>query len=514
MGMPSLDEMTASLRRFADGVVDTAGDAGLAAIEMVTGRDLVAEKWARNAADYGNFTRASLRDEQAVLGGQFTGGWDPQEFVEESFDSMSHESIVASVQQMNPTAVAASAHGWTAIGAALSEALGDFKAAIVGEIGAGWEGVGADSARDATRTYVAASDQLALAGRLVGSKVAEATTGITQVKVMVPPVEHPSILDTAANAVPVPGLFKALMHERNEARERAVQVMKTVYTPVMREADTRVPTLPSPPRAPGSTAPATPGGASRDSSGGFATGVGDRTTGYVAPGNTERLAGPSTVDGAGSPAPVADSPGVDPLDPNAVDATGPDPAADSPLPQPDPSSIWTRPAGAAESGTGTPGAGQASAGPGSPFGSGSGGPAGAGNHAGTGAGGGSHAGAGGGIASSGGSGPYGGSGGHRGAVAGIPVGSAPRGGAGLSGSGGSGGGPGASGSGGGAGVSGAASGAPGKPGAPAAGMVPAGARGREDGDTEHTTPGYLVTVDNGNDLVGTLPLVAPPVLGA
>ena len=45
-------------------------------------------------------------------------------------------------------------------------------------------------------------------------------------------------------------------------------------------------------------------------------------------------------------------------------------------------------------------------------------------------------------------------------------------------------------------------------------MPPAAGHGQGDSDAEHDTPAYLVNADNGNDLVGTLPLVAPPVLGA
>ncbi|NKS14693.1 hypothetical protein GS580_28050, partial [Rhodococcus hoagii] len=52
-------------------------------------------------------------------------------------------------------------------------------------------------------------------------------------------------------------------------------------------------------------------------------------------------------------------------------------------------------------------------------------------------------------------------------------------------------------------------------GAATGGMMPgAGARGRGDDDAEHKTPGYLVNVDNGSELIGNLPLAAPPVIGS
>jgi hypothetical protein len=39
-----------------------------------------------------------------------------------------------------------------------------------------------------------------------------------------------------------------------------------------------------------------------------------------------------------------------------------------------------------------------------------------------------------------------------------------------------------------------------------------GAFTRDDGGSRRT-PGYLLTIDNGNELIGPLPEVAPPVLG-
>ena len=39
-----------------------------------------------------------------------------------------------------------------------------------------------------------------------------------------------------------------------------------------------------------------------------------------------------------------------------------------------------------------------------------------------------------------------------------------------------------------------------------------GALTRDDGGSRRT-PGYLITVDNGNEFIGPLPKVAPPVLG-
>jgi hypothetical protein len=45
------------------------------------------------------------------------------------------------------------------------------------------------------------------------------------------------------------------------------------------------------------------------------------------------------------------------------------------------------------------------------------------------------------------------------------------------------------------------------------GGAPGAAKGGGE-DNEHKTPDYLITLDNGNELIGKLPLVSPPVIGA
>ncbi|MFF0817558.1 hypothetical protein ACFYVR_20680 [Rhodococcus sp. NPDC003318] len=484
--------MTDSLERFASAATEVAAGVRDGAVELVTGRDLETERSARNAQAHGNEERDGIHTCQSELGGRFTGDWDSQVFVEESFDSMSHEDIMASVDRMDPAAVDASARGWTAIGDALAEALDDFKAAITSEMNAGWSGVAHDAAASATANYVTASDQLAVAGLLVGTKVAEVSTGITQVKATVPPPENSSFFEKALDYTLPRLTYKAFNHERTEAREQAVQIMKTVYSPVMREADTRVPTLPAPVSVVAqdqSQTAGTPQGA------GSSAGSNPTST-YTGPSNSGAGGTPSggTAD-AGSTAHDAAGDGATTAapQPGMADAgTAPsgledgDGAGHRSLQQDSPAA-WTRPA--AVGGDGIPsGAGQGGPGPGHvPSGvTGSGGstanPYGGAGASGTG---------GWGVGAHGG-GVNGGSGAVGGIVGGPGV--VPAAGAASPGS--------------------VAAAARGGAAMPAAGMMPAAARGAGGDDTEHATPGYLVTVDNGNDIVGTLPLVAPPVLGA
>lgn len=65
-----------------------------------------------------------------------------------------------------------------------------------------------------------------------------------------------------------------------------------------------------------------------------------------------------------------------------------------------------------------------------------------------------------------------------------------------------------------AGRGGAAAGATGKAGAAGmGGMAGAGAKGQGDEDKEHKSADYLVTEENTNEIIGDMPMVAPPTIG-
>ncbi|MGW9565188.1 PPE domain-containing protein [Prescottella equi] len=472
------------------------------ALDLVTGYDLNERSRVRDEQAAGNAERDEIYLQQAGLYGRFSGRFDdPALGSPEAFEAMSHEDIKAAVDGMNGGSLRASAEGWTKIGESLQQALNDFRDFITTETDGKWEGVAKDSATAATGRYATESGKLAEAGTLIGTKITEAATGVDQVKATVPPVSKRSLLEVAFDAgMPTAGLFKRLVHDQDEAHQEAIQIMRTVYTPVMQQADTNVPRLPEPPRVIAENQGASP-------SRGGAPGIGT-------PGSpTPYTGGPSS----GSPTPPVQTPGS-PI-PGATLETGSTPDAFNPItpgPQPtsndqftapadamtNPAETWTAPAAA----TGLDGsrAGQSAYGiPGMGGGAGTySGTSGLGSTPGSGIG----------------SGAGGGGGGGGGGVGGGGILTGGYGSGGM-GSGGSGTGGGAAGSSPSATAGGAtgttAAGTAARGGAATGGMMPgAGARGRGDDDAEHKTPGYLVNVDNGSELIGNLPLAAPPVIGS
>lgn len=465
-------------------------DPGNALVDLVTGYDLNERDRVRDEQAAGNAERDEIYLQQAGLYGRFGGEFDaPALGSPEAFETMSHEDIKAAVDAMNGGSLRASAEGWTKIGESLEQALNDFRDFITHETEGKWEGIAKDSAVAATNRYVTESGKLAEAGTLIGTKITEAATGVDQVKATLPPVAERGILESGLNRVlPSVGILKRVLHDQDEAHQQAIEIMRTVYTPVMQQADTNVPRLPEPPRigdGPTDLDGTQPGGGAPGSGGSnpYAPHAGPNSGSPHKPTPMPGAPLPGGTPGAGSAPGGAGAfdPAAAGAEPGASDRFAPNPNLTDAVTTP--ASAWTAPAAASggdgtrlgQSGLGTSGSGIGgySAGAGG-LGSGLGGGSGAGSLGGYGSGG---------ILSGGiGSGSGSGSVGGTGATAATTSGS---------------------------GAAGA------RPGAAGAGMMPgAGARGRGDDESEHKTPGYLVNVDNGSELIGKLPLAAPPVIGS
>lgn len=495
MGLSSFGDLVAGISK---DVVEFGKHSGNKVVDLLTGYDLIERGRVRDAQADGN----ALRDDLYLVQNPLYGDFDENEFdgpalgSPEPFEAMSHQEIKAAVDGMNGGSLRASAEGWTKIGETLEQALNDFRDFITNETNGKWEGLAQDSAAAATGRYATESGKLARAGKLIGTKITEAATGVDQVKASVPPVSGRSLFEIAFDAgVPGAGVFKRAFHAQDESHQEAIQIMRTVYSPVMRQADTKVPRLPEPPQVvgPGQKYPDT-----RGSAPGIGT-PGAPTPYTGGPNAAFPMPQTSTADGplpGGTPGAGSTPNSYDPITPGAQPAsndqfTAPTDATTTPA------AAWTAPAAAAgldgtragQSGYGIPGTG-----------------GGAGTYSGTG-GSGSSTGSGIGAGAGGGAGGYGG---------GILTGGYGSGGMGSGGSG-TGGSTGSSPSATASGTTGTtAAGTAARGGAATGGMMPgASARGRGgDDDAEHKTPGYLVNVDNGSELIGNLPLAAPPVIGS
>ncbi|WP_415971671.1 hypothetical protein [Rhodococcus sp. 077-4] len=432
--------------------------------------------------------------EKANVALDYRGEFEPTEVViTEAFEVMPHEQIVALVGSLGTGIIEGSSKNWNDLSAAATTGSDGFRSGIEAAMTSGWSGPTADAVRGGVGNYVSSATALSTSMSLISNKLLEAHSGFTQTKSKMPPVVAPAASSMIDTLLPIPFAAKDVVSAREEQQEEARRIMRSVYVPGVLQSDSQVPVLPA------AHNPVADGGGS---SGGWGLGnsLGGGGGGF---GSLSENGGAGGADSAAQAAAAQAQPGgTEPAGAEQPSAGSGRPGSgqSGPLP-PAENSGETRAASA--------GPGSAGGGAGSGAGAGSGVGAGSGGYGGTGPGsngfsGPNGSGYGGGTGYAGGAGSgYSGSGagsGYGGSVLGPPIGGGASGGGAAST--------------GGPGNAGAAAGRAGSHGMPGMGaMGGAGARGAGDNDSEHATPGYLVDVSNGSELIGDLPLVAPPVLG-
>ena len=399
--------------------------------------------------------------------------------ITEPFEVMSHEDIAGMVGSLAIGPIATSSKNWNDLSAAAGSGSDGFRTGIEAAMASGWSGPMSDAVRGGVGDYVSSASALATSMSLIGNKLLEAHAGFEQTKSRMPPVVASEASTLIGSLLPVPFATKTATAVQEEQQNEARRIMRSVYVPGVVLSDTNVPVLPTAHNpvdgggggSTGGWAGGFPAGnyPAASGSGGATSGGGAGSAGAVDP--AAQSAAQQTEAGTATPGQSGPGqPGSSPSGPlSPADRSGETRAAAAGGPGNAPGGLGSNVGGGGSSGTGSPGAGYGGSG-----------------YSGSNYGGSGYNGSGGGVGSGAGFG---------GSVLGSPIGS-----------GGSSGGPG--------GASAAAAGRAGAHGMPGVGgMGAAGGRGTGDNDGEHTTPGYLIDVGNGSELIGDLPLVAPPVLG-
>ncbi|NLE82140.1 MAG: hypothetical protein GX610_21690 [Rhodococcus sp.] len=377
------------------------------------------------------------------------------------FAGMSRDEMLGNVGNLNSQVITALGDTYMDIATEFGLAWALLKLKNIAG-GQQWTGAAADAANAAVdRLSTPVSDTHA-SFQTIGLKMRQASSAAGDVKLQVESLlsgnQGMPLLMSSADAA-------AQRAQREQDRLEAARILETTYKPAFVDSGTNVPSIKPPPEIPGVDGSGS-GFGSGWGSGGAPTGPGAGAPGVGGPdastAGAPEAGAPGTLEGAGQEA-TAGLTSQAPVGADTPSATTAASAMPSGLGAGAPSSLGGSIPGAA-----------------------------------TGLGGGS--GVGGGAAGGG----FGGGGFAAGGPNGRPIFSPPAPSAGAAGSA--------------APTSSAASGAAAKPGAgraPMMGMpMGRGAGGGQDGDTEHKTPDYLINIENGNELIGDIARVAPPVIGA
>ncbi|TCN49796.1 hypothetical protein EV641_11479 [Rhodococcus sp. SMB37] len=398
------------------------------------------------------------------LAGRVDSGVDPDYIAQfENFHGMEHEAIYQLSQTISPLAMTTLASEWRNLGTVFSFTVSVATAMIRDKIAQHWEGDAADAASSATELFGTSAQRLSDASLAVSEKLQIAADVGARVKSSVTP---PSI------SVPLPmdviSPVAAADRERQEeaARQQAVRVMESLYKPYYRDSGSAVPVLPPPQDSTSAgAASTTPSGFASPFASGGGNSAAAVSNGSGAGGSQPSGSAATAVDGSNTTDSSETNRSQNGQAQSAESERAGSPGSESARTSPTstaptstlPGSATGQPYGSSTTGSGIPGSG----------------------------------GYGGGGTAGGGAGSGGGSALGPGAVGGVGAAAAPT--------------PAASQQGGAAARAGSM-----RPMGMYPGMMGGQQRGNED---EQRVASYLVTNDHGNELIGSLPDTAPPVLG-
>ncbi|MET7772189.1 hypothetical protein [Nocardia sp. NPDC005366] len=312
---------------------------------------------------------------------------DPQVPQSAFVDPDGMPDLYSRVQEMKPEDVGITHATWESIRNKLDRGLPNFKAEIEKAIADKWTGDAGSAAAKGITEYVAKSGDLLGSVQLIAEKVKIVRSAIDITKPAVQETPEHTWSSDVASWVPGP-TWKLNQHREDQYHQANVNVVKNVFYPAVREADTQVPLVPKPynpihtsgdqptPSQPVTDQPgqqptsATRPPAADQATPGEGTNPGERVPGTADPAVTEQqsAADPTATDPSASTAPTTQAAAAptSATDPNP-NRTGDSPRANSATPGSGSPEISGTPGGSGSPTASAPGRGVA----GTPGGAGS-----------------------------------------------------------------------------------------------------------------------------------------------
>ncbi|WP_159840291.1 hypothetical protein [Nocardia sp. CY41] len=155
------------------------------------------------------------------------------------------DDLYQRVQAMSITDVVALHQRWESIRNRLEQGLRGFAPEIGKAMEGRWEGVAATAAANGIKDYVDKSSGLISSVQIVAEKVKIIRSGIEVTRPAVQEAPAHTWTSDVASWVPGP-TWKLNQHRDDAAHDASVNVVKNVFYPAVREADTGVPLVPKP----------------------------------------------------------------------------------------------------------------------------------------------------------------------------------------------------------------------------------------------------------------------------
>ncbi|WP_064442402.1 hypothetical protein [Hoyosella altamirensis] len=164
----------------------------------------------------------------------------------EQFALMAHEKIYSEVKVMSAQNVDASVALWRSAAETVQREGDAFIDGLRSIIGTNWEGPAARAAEEGAQRFIDSVHSLARTAEFVARSADTGSEGIHETTARIPEPQTPSFSERALSMTPYPGLFKAAQQRADEAEDYARDVMSTIYAPAVTDSDAIVPVLARP----------------------------------------------------------------------------------------------------------------------------------------------------------------------------------------------------------------------------------------------------------------------------
>ncbi|MDO2990217.1 Uncharacterised protein [Mycobacteroides abscessus subsp. massiliense] len=194
----------------------------------------------------GNRERDAIYAKQHQHGSNIDGGTESIGIPTEDFNGWSHATIKAASDAFNPGDALAVSKDWEKLATGFSKALDDFKRSFDVAVGAQWTGEGAEAAKQGISDYKSHAEKVSDGLSLMATKPAEVETAMTQIKGLMPEVvqvQQPKEHTQAAYEQ-----YYAQQALADQKQDEARMIMRNVWSPVSQQAGSGLPALPPAPQ--------------------------------------------------------------------------------------------------------------------------------------------------------------------------------------------------------------------------------------------------------------------------
>lgn len=194
----------------------------------------------------GNREREVLYAQQRLHGANIEGGTESVSIPVEDFGGWAHARLKEASDAFDSESALTVSREWEKLATGFKSVLDTFKSSLDTAINGSWTGQGAEAAKQAISDYKSHAEKVSDGMSLMATKPAEVETAMTQIKGLMPEVvqvHEPQVKTQAAYEQ-----YYAQQALAQQKQDEARMIMRNVWSPVSQQAGSGIPNLPAAPQ--------------------------------------------------------------------------------------------------------------------------------------------------------------------------------------------------------------------------------------------------------------------------